>query len=167
MIVISFCIHAYRNIVIKIQLPCLWKKLYWKARPTTTFSIAPSSVPIVEVNFMSQGLVVTFEQQNAPLTPVRQHIRVTSQWASIVSNHWQSDRLFNRLSRLRQKINPRCWLCEGNSPVTNGSPHKAETVLFWWFHQGNSMDQIAERRKISINVAVFPMFTVSMLCHKG
>ena len=47
------------------------------------------------------------------------------------------------------------------------SPHKAETVLFWWFHQGNSMDQIAEQRKISINVAVFTVFTTSMLCNRG
>ena len=30
----------------------------------TTLSIAPSSVPRVEINFMSQGLVVTFEQKN-------------------------------------------------------------------------------------------------------
>ena len=55
----------------------------------------------------------------------------------------------------------------GNSPVIDGSPHKAETVLFWLFHQGNSIDQTAEQRKISINVAVFPMFTTSMLCHRG
>ena len=107
---ISFCIHAYRNIVIKIQPRVYTKKLYWEARTTTTLSIAPSSVPSVEINFMSQALVVTFEQKITPLKPIWQHITVTPQWASIVSNYWQSDRLFNRLSRLIQKINPRCWL---------------------------------------------------------
>ena len=60
---------------------------------------------------MPQGLVVTFEQKIAPLTPIWEHITVMSNGHPIVSNHWQSDRLFNRLSRLIQKINQGCWLC--------------------------------------------------------
>ena len=42
------------------------KKLYWKAGTTTILSIALSSVPSVEINFLSQGLVVTFDQIYTP-----------------------------------------------------------------------------------------------------
>ena len=128
MTVISFCIHAYRNVVIKIQLPCLWTKLYWKARTTTTLSIASSSVPSAEINFMSQGLFVTFEQKLHHWHLFCNTLQQRHNEHPIVSNHWESDPLFNRLSRLIQKINPRYWLSEGNSPVTDGSPHTAETV---------------------------------------
>ena len=55
-------------------------KIYWKARTTTTLSIAPSSVSNVEINFMSQGLIVTFEQKITTPAPIWQHITVTSQW---------------------------------------------------------------------------------------